>query len=337
MKVVMACVQMAWVQMMWAPAGFAVQPEAGEAAAARPSEAPAGAPAGDGVYTSAGQLLEALEKADVGIRTLTADIRYDKVFEIAGDRQIRDGSLVFVDDRREAGATTAEGQEAGEAGEGGRKFAIHIKSQQTGDRKEAKDQWLIFDGQWFVERLDAEKQFRKRRVARPGEKFDPLRLGQGPFPLPIGQKKSDILSRYDVELLPATKDLEPNDDGNEAAKRALDAFVEDCYQLKLVPKETIREGEELREIRLWYRSGAGAKGEPGLLPRMARTVNRAKDVTLVLLINVKVNGEVEAGAISTATPAGDWHVQIDDLPAAGQPEGLEVPGREPVSDQTGAK
>lgn len=324
------------VQMVMAAGGFALQPDVRAPSSAEP---PAGKPAGEGVYTSADGLLDALEKADVGLRTLTADIRYDRVFEIAGDRQIRDGSLVYVDTRGGAQGAGEEKQAGGDKA-GGRKFAIHIRSVQIGDRRDADDRWLIFDGEWFVERLDSLKQFTKRRVARPGEKFDPLRLGEGPFPLPIGQKKSDIVGRYDVALLPATQDLEPNDPDNAAAKKALDGFVADCYQLKLTPKQSIREGEELREIRLWYKPGAGEKGEPRLLPRMARTVNRAGDVTLVQLINVKVNEVVDEAVTSTATPEGDWKVQIDDLPrevGGGEPEAAEVPGREPSKAQTDRK
>ncbi|MBI1190580.1 MAG: hypothetical protein GC200_07895 [Tepidisphaera sp.] len=331
MKIGLVFLRVTVIQMVLAAQSFALQPDA---SAGKPAEPPAGAQAGEGVYTTADQLLEALEKADVGLRTLTADIRYDRVFEIAGDRQIRDGSLVFVDDRGEA--RDAKGAE-GEGAAGSRRFAIHIKSVQIGDRRDAEDRWLIFDGEWFVERLDAQKQFTKRRVARPGEHFDPLRLGEGPFPLPIGQKKSDIVSRYDVELLPATQDLKPNDPEDAAAQKALDGFVKGCYQLKLTPKESIRKGEELREIRLWYRAGSGAKGEATLLPRMARTVNRAGDVTLVQLINVKVNEPVDEGVTSTATPKGDWKVQIEDLAPAGEPQALEVPGREPSSAQTGGK
>lgn len=271
--------------------------------------------------TSAEQLLDRLQTADAGLRTLTADIRYDRVFEIAGDRQIRDGSLVYVDTRNDAPNAT-----------GGRKFAIHIKSVQIGTRKDADDRQLIFDGEWFVERIDSQKSFTKRRVARPGEQFDPLRLGEGPFPLPIGQKKADILSRYTAELLPATEGLVSNDPDNEVAQKSLEAFVKGCYQLKLTPRPEIIESEELKEIRVWYRPGAA--GEPSLLPRMARTINRAKDVTLVQLINVKVNQPVDPELTSTTPPEGDWRVQIDDLPPAGAPDSLVVPGKEPADTQT---
>ena len=40
-------------------------------------------------------------------------------------------------------------------------------------------------GEWFVEKLGNDKQMFKRAIIAPGEKIDPLRIGEGPFPLPI--------------------------------------------------------------------------------------------------------------------------------------------------------
>lgn len=316
-----AMLRIAALAMAAAGSPVSAQPRADLPGPASQTAPPAATPAS--AITTADQLLDALETADAGLHTLTADIRYDRVFEIAGDRQIRDGSLVYVDSRGEDPDET-----------GGRKFAIHIRSVQIGDRKEGDDRQLIFDGEWFVERVDSQKLFTKRRTARPGEKFDPLRLGEGPFPLPIGQKKADIVKRYDVELLPAAEGLVSNDPDNAVAQKALEAFVNGCYQLKLTPKPDIIESEELKEIRLWYRPGTGAAGEPTQLPRMAGTINRAGDVTLVQLVNVKVNEPVDPASISTTPPKGDWHVQIDDLPAAGAPDSLVVPGKKPSISQT---
>ena len=72
------------------------------------------------------------------------------------------------------------------------------------DRRESIGQHYAFDGQWVVEKTPADKQFTKRQVVPPGEDFDPLRIGEGPFPVPVGQRKADILDRFDAEILPAT-------------------------------------------------------------------------------------------------------------------------------------
>src|SRR5262245_30412700 len=52
-----------------------------------------GAPAVPGRINTADDLLLALENADADLRSLSADLRYDRTFEIAGDRQVREGKL----------------------------------------------------------------------------------------------------------------------------------------------------------------------------------------------------------------------------------------------------
>jgi len=42
--------------------------------------------------------------------------------------------------------------------------------------------------------------FQKRQVVAPGESFDPLSI-DGPFPLPLGQKRETVLARFDVKLI----------------------------------------------------------------------------------------------------------------------------------------
>src|SRR4051794_12475411 len=54
------------------------------------------AQAAPGEFASADDLLKALERADENLTSLTADIRYDRTFELQGDRQVRTGKLYFV-------------------------------------------------------------------------------------------------------------------------------------------------------------------------------------------------------------------------------------------------
>ncbi len=259
---------------------------------------PAPIPSAQPSISSAGDLLAQLETADANLRSLDADILYQRVFGLEGDQQERRGRLYFVDTK----AQTPENKPA----PGSRKFAIHFKSLKLGDQPPmAQDQVLIFDGEWLVEKQPQQQQIIKRQITRAGG-FDPLKVGEGPFPLPIGQKRADILSRFDAELLPATKDLVAED---PAMQQPLENFVRGSHQLKLTPKPGER-SIELSEIRLWYRPDP-ATGQ--LLPRMARTVTPTGDVSLVQLANVKVNQSVPAQALDTTTPAG-WKQDIQELP-----------------------
>lgn len=58
---------------------------------------------------------------------------------------------------------------------------------------------------WLVDRNYTLKKEVRRQVLRPDEKVNLLKLGEGPFPLPIGQKREDVLKQFDVKKLAAEK------------------------------------------------------------------------------------------------------------------------------------
>lgn len=257
-------------------------------------------------FADADALLTALETADANLSLLTAQIRYTRDFAIAGDTQVRTGSLWFVDSTKKSEQTRQ------------RSFAIRFDSLVVGSREEKRQQFYTFDGEWLVEKFPGEKRMIKRQVVRPGEKFDPLKIGEGPLPIPIGQKRADILARYDATLLPA-------DDGFdemplERAKE-LTAFTKNCVQLLLEPRADAR--DPFKAIRLWYLPTETKSGKR-LLPRLAHTINTAEDESTVMLLGIKVNDEakLESGVFDTSTPK-DWDVIIQ--PFRGAIEGDDAP------------
>jgi len=236
-------------------------------------------------FADARSLLEALERAADDIRTLRADIQYDRRFLLQGDRHVRRGTLYFGQRERE---------------EGGRRrvFEVDFSVLYLGERREEDRQVWTFDGRWLVEKRPDKKQFIAREVAPPGADFDPLRLGEGPIPIPIGQEAEAVLSRYEVELLPAQAGLDPEEDAS------LVAFVEDAWQLRLLPRS---EEDDFEEIRLWYERDA-------LLPRMAMTTNRSGDVSVVQLANVRLNEALPEDVFRITPPAigSGWDTQIEE-------------------------
>ncbi len=262
--------------------GSAMEINVKKAAPARPS----------GEILTADDLLGALEAADANVNTMTADLVYDKTFDIAGDRQIRWGKLSFTDDH----ATEKRG----------RKFAIVFDRLRVGDRLEKEEKQYIFDGRWLVERLPGSRQFIKTEVVREGDSFDPLKIGEGPMPIPIGQKRDETLARFDAELLKAGDGIEAE---TEAETAALVDHTAGTFQLKLVPKAGTEESKDFREIRLWYRKGDAAQAA-AFLPVMARTVNRAGDISLVRLNKVALNGKVETSIMDTSVPGEGWKTDV---------------------------
>ena len=93
--------------------GCYAQPAPAGIEAPKPDVQPV-APAGE--IKTADELLTRLETADMDIKSLEADMLYDRVFGLVGDRQIRKGKLYYVDTK----AKDADGKPV----PGSRKFAI---------------------------------------------------------------------------------------------------------------------------------------------------------------------------------------------------------------------
>jgi hypothetical protein len=258
-------------------------------------------------FADAKSLLDALETADANLRTLQAGILWTKVFGIMEDREDRRGMLYFRDDRKAASTDSANPTTPPAPPViPTRKFAAVFDELIVGDRKDGTQKQYIFDGVWMAEKVPSDKKLTRTKVAR--KDGDPLRIGEGPIPIPIGQRSADILSRFTAVLIPATTDLAGK---TEEETAELLKHVKDCYQLKLTPTPVYLKTDKCKfvEIRLWYRNEADANGTSHLLPRMARTIAKegGGDIDIVRLIAVKTNQPLDAGRFDTSSPEG-WTV-----------------------------
>lgn len=239
--------------------------------------------------TTAKDLLLALETADKDIRALVSDIVYAKTFTIAGDRQVRTGKLYYIAPK------PIEGDE-----QAGRRFAIYFDKKRVGNRIEDDPEVYIFDGQWLVEKDPVQKFIKKRQVVPPGQTFDPLRIGEGPLPIPIGQKREEILRRFTATLVPTEESL-------EGAAPGLIKFVNHgagTYQLKLVPHPLTAQADQFDEVRLWY-----AKDK--LLPLLAKTSNPEGESIIQLgTINSVSPEAIDPNVFDTSIPKG-WDSDIE--------------------------
>ena len=261
------------------------------------------------------RILTELETADRGMRDLRAQIVYDRIDRTLGDRQYRSGELLFRD-RTPEGQTQRAGM---------RSFVVRFDRYADLDvQRELNESWA-FDGRWLIERNDDDKTFRKREITRVGEEVDPLRLGEGPLPIPIGQRKSDILERYEVELVELTDSLDAPAGENErdefggyrATVEAADERTE-AVQLKLTPRA--KDEDEFDSVRLWYfRSPDESDRWLPLMARAGRQNSRGRevDVAIVLMAGVRVNEGVTDQQMTVAEPGDGYTVQIDRLPIEG--------------------
>lgn len=131
---------------------------------------------------------------------------------------------------------------------------------------------IVFDGRWLIDRDGAAKIYRKVQVAPPGSHYDPLKLGQGPIPIPIGQSPAAVEKNFTVSLMPPVK---------------ADAGL---IHLKLVPKDA--KAFTFKRLELWI--------DPKLdLPVRILRIDPDSTPTLAVLTKVAVNG----------TFHHDFHVQ----------------------------
>jgi hypothetical protein len=126
-------------------------------------------------------LLDEIERAGDDLRTFTADILYQVEDDLLGDKVIRAGEIIY---------------DMGD--EKGRSIAILFDERIANRRRREQLKHYIFSGRWLVEIDHDDRLFYKREIVAPGESFDPLKLGEGPFPVPVGQSRDDVVKRFYV-------------------------------------------------------------------------------------------------------------------------------------------
>ncbi len=147
------------------------------------------------VAPEVGAVLDRLERADAELMDLRAKVRYSVLQLIKANKDDPDdvqhyvGSIRFL---KQPGPT---------------QFFIHFEKRSR-DNKWVNDakQWFIFDGEWLTTAKENGKTVEREQIVRPGEKSEFYKLGQGPFPLPFGQKKADVLEHFYVQLAPPSQD-----------------------------------------------------------------------------------------------------------------------------------
>jgi hypothetical protein len=249
-------------------------------------------------FVDARDLLEKLEHVGDEIQTLQALLQYDRRFLLQGDRHIRRGTLAYKQFNKNG--TPRRGFEV-------RFERLYLPMQQ---REEEDVQVWSFNGEWLIEIRPRQRVYTARQLALPDQPIDPLRLGEGPIPIPIGQRADDVLERYEAEMVPADDGLSELEEGEN-----LRSFVKGSVQLHLRPKPDRAQDDDFRQIRLWY-------NQETLLPVMSVTENQSGDISVVQLLLVRMNEPLPEAAFSVEPPSvqDGWQVQIEPLE---QPEPVQ--------------
>ena len=223
-------------------------------------------------FQSTDAMLSALEKAGDTIRSLRANVIYDRVDAVSENRERRTGQIVLTQDSQQLKSRT-----------------LAIMFDQFIDASghaSPQTQRFVFHGGWLFEFDDARHQLIARELVPPGEQLDPLRIGEGPVPIPIGQKKDEVLSRFEVQLAPLPE--------QPLLKRLVN-----IQGLVMRPKLNAGVDPDLAEINVWYDLGT-------LMPVAVAATTKGGDQKILLLTKLELNKELDVTAkalLATDPPA----------------------------------
>ena len=197
--------------------------------------------------SSADEVLDALDARGRNLSQFVADVTLTEIDESTQHESQRSGRVWY------------------EKRQGNDRIRVVFDTKAEGRFNKAEKLEYLLEGGWLVDRDYRRSIEVKRQVLRPGERINLLKLGEGPFPLPIGQPKADVHREFEVSkgdpALGGPKGaphiaLKPKEGTRLARKFAqLDVWVDPQTQMPirieaLDVNEATRRTTELRNIRV---------------------------------------------------------------------------------------
>lgn len=234
------------------------------------------------------QLLERLETAHAAVTVFNSPLTYRKEYALEGDFETRIGEVAL----RGHGAD--------------REIVLVFDRVVDADGHGTDDlRYHLYKDGWWTEINPGRRRIVSRQMQAPGSPRDPFELGEGPLPLPLGQKADDVQARFEVSL------------GEQPDDPVL-LGVKNAHVLHLVPRLGTPAAEDIESIDLLY-------DQQSLLPVGILVVDHTGDRTTAWLRKPassleKSSFEGRAGEASTLMEkaAGDpgWTVDRKPLPPA---------------------
>lgn len=137
------------------------------------------------------QVLQQLDQVGQGLREFTAKLKLAETDNALGTSTVRSGNVYFQ--RRRDGSARIH-------------VVFDFRIDEERQRAFPEKVEYLLDGPWLIDRNYKTKNEVKRQVLKPGQKIDLFKLGEGPFPLPIGQSPQDVHKQFDVKRIPPAKD-----------------------------------------------------------------------------------------------------------------------------------
>jgi hypothetical protein len=224
-----------------------------------------------------GAMLAALERSGADLRTFSGALAYERYNAFEEESEFRYGDLALEGSGRDRKI--------------GLVFTQFIDA--TGRSSQSRDHWLYADG-WLAEIDERNRTFTKRQIVAPGRDFDPLKLGEGPIPLPFGQPRSEVEHLFEVRVAPPPS-------------LPLFKSLANVCGLRLDPKPGTPMAEKADYLEIYYERGT-------LALRGVNLVEEDGDRTTVLLSRPAMNRaltETERALLVMPDPdPKSWQIEV---------------------------
>jgi len=220
-------------------------------------------------HASVDEILDALDARGRDLKDFSADVSLTTTDTTLGEATKRSGTIVF------------QNAESGNA-----RIHIIFDTLDDGQRiKKQKTEYLLLD-EYLFDRNYTKKQEVKRQLRKKGEQINLLKLGEGPFPLPIGQPKSEVHAQFEVERIdqePAGITPPPN-----------------STHLRLTPRAGTRMARQFPTIDVWVDTTHHMPVRIEVPDKNLTSINTTD------LTNVKINAGVAEDAFKLPAVPADW-------------------------------
>ena len=214
------------------------------------------------------QILDALDARGENLRDFSARVRLTDTDDSSGDSTINTGSVVL----QRKGPDDA-------------RIRVAFTKRQVGDKIFHADHQYTLDNGILDDRDYLKKHENRTQVLKPGQKLDLFKLGQGPFPLPLGQKREDVLQLFDVARVDPAKDDPPG-----------------SVHVRLTPKDGTQFASRFKTIDVWVDIASA-------MPRRIQTDDINQITTRTTdLSDVKINAGATDKDFAQPPVPPDWDV-----------------------------
>jgi hypothetical protein len=216
--------------------------------------------------SSIDQVLDALHARGTDLSSFDADVTLTFLDDVSMDSHANSGRVFYQ--RKDGGDS---------------RILVQFTNEIVGRRmRDKKTEFLLDDG-WLWERDYERKKEIRRQVVRPGQRINLLKLGEGPFPLPIGQSTESVHRMFQVSRIPEAPDDPPG-----------------TIHIQLVPRPDTQFQSKFKSIDVWVDMATGMPRRIGTTDASG-TIKRTTD-----LANLRVNQPVAPGTFDLPPIDATW-------------------------------